>query len=72
MKKIGLFGGSFDPVHIGHISIASLALNELDLDEVQFIPTGHNPWKDDNHTDNTDNAYYRHDIGAKALKAGRN
>lgn len=51
MRKIGLFGGSFDPVHIGHISIAKIALEELDLDEVQFIPTGHNPWKNDNHTE---------------------
>ena len=51
MKKIGLFGGSFDPVHIGHISIATIALKELGLDEVQLIPTGHNPWKDDNHTE---------------------
>ncbi|MCI9093861.1 MAG: nicotinate-nucleotide adenylyltransferase [Coprobacillus sp.] len=46
MKKIGLFGGSFDPIHKGHIEIAKEALKQLHLDEIQFIPTRHNPWKD--------------------------
>ena len=45
MKKIGLFGGSFDPIHLAHIKIATYALKELELDEVQFIPTKNNPWK---------------------------
>lgn len=43
--KIGLFGGSFDPIHKGHVKIAQLALKQLQLDEVQLIPTRHNPWK---------------------------
>ena len=64
MKKIGLFGGSFDPVHIGHISIAKIALEELGLDEVQFIPTGHNPWKNDNHSED----YHRINMLTIALK----
>lgn len=50
MKKIGLFGGSFDPIHKGHIDIASEALKQLDLDEIQLIPTQNNPWKDDTMT----------------------
>ena len=45
MKKIGLFGGSFDPIHKGHIEIAKHAIEQLQLDEVQFIPTKNNPWK---------------------------
>ncbi len=45
MKRIGLFGGSFDPIHKGHIDIAKEALKQLRLDEIQFIPTKHNPWK---------------------------
>lgn len=46
MKRIGLFGGSFDPVHKAHIDVALFCLKELELDEVQFIPTKNNPWKD--------------------------
>lgn len=44
--KVGLFGGSFDPIHKGHVEIAKLALKQLGLDEIQFIPTRNNPWKD--------------------------
>lgn len=44
--RIGLMGGSFDPVHIGHISIVEDAIRLFDLDEFYFIPTGNNPWKD--------------------------
>ena len=40
MRKIGLFGGAFDPVHEGHIHIATLALNRLGLDQIVFIPVG--------------------------------
>ena len=43
--KVGLFGGSFDPIHIGHIELAKEAIEQLDLDEFYFIPTKHNPWK---------------------------
>lgn len=48
MKKVGLFGGSFDPIHKAHVTIAKLALGQLQLDEIQFIPTKNNPWKDQN------------------------
>lgn len=50
MKKIGLFGGSFDPIHKGHIDIANEALKQLELDGIQFIPTQNNPWKDETNT----------------------
>jgi len=36
--KIGLLSGTFDPVHFGHITVASLALDELDLDQIWLIP----------------------------------
>ncbi len=38
MKTIGLFGGTFDPVHNGHIQLARQAVSHFLLDEVQFLP----------------------------------
>ncbi|MBN0919166.1 nicotinate-nucleotide adenylyltransferase [[Mycoplasma] gypis] len=43
--KIGLFGGTFDPIHKGHIQIAISALKELNLDKIIFIPNNQNPFK---------------------------
>lgn len=39
MKKIGLLGGTFDPIHNGHLIIAEYLYDELGLDEIWFIPT---------------------------------
>ena len=36
--RLGLFGGTFDPIHDGHLAVASLALEKLDLDKVLFVP----------------------------------
>ena len=36
--KIGLFGGTFDPVHIGHLILAESVLNKLELQKIYFIP----------------------------------
>ena len=47
-EKIGIFGGSFDPIHCGHINIAQSAYEEFNLNEVWFIPAGHSPNKDEN------------------------
>ncbi|WP_153986855.1 nicotinate-nucleotide adenylyltransferase [Metamycoplasma hominis] len=44
--KIGIFGGSFDPVHKGHILIANDAIELLKLDKVIFVPANKNPFKD--------------------------
>lgn len=46
-KRIGLFGGTFDPPHKGHLSIAKAALDSLPLDEVWFIPTYEPPHKEE-------------------------
>jgi nicotinate-nucleotide adenylyltransferase len=39
-ERIGLFGGSFDPVHNAHLALAQSALAELKLDELRWIPAG--------------------------------
>lgn len=43
--KIGLFGGSFDPVHNGHLKIAEWTKNKLSLDKIIFIPAANPPHK---------------------------
>ncbi|MGH2756623.1 MAG: nicotinate-nicotinamide nucleotide adenylyltransferase, partial [Actinomycetota bacterium] len=42
--RIGVFGGTFDPPHIGHLVAASETLHALELDRVLFVPTG-SPWQ---------------------------
>jgi nicotinate-nucleotide adenylyltransferase len=43
--RIGLFGGSFDPVHVGHLLVAHAAREELRLDRLFFIPAAQSPFK---------------------------
>ncbi len=43
--RTGLYGGSFDPVHIGHMAVARCAREQFELDRVIFIPTGNMPHK---------------------------
>ncbi|WP_417915460.1 nicotinate-nucleotide adenylyltransferase [Candidatus Electronema sp. JM] len=45
MERIGLFGGTFDPVHRGHLAIAEQAAEELRLDQLLFIPAADPPHK---------------------------
>ena len=40
-KKIGIFGGAFDPPHHAHLALAQAAVSELGLDALHVIPTGH-------------------------------
>ena len=43
--KIGILGGTFDPIHLGHLKIARTALRELKLDKIVFIPCSTPPHK---------------------------
>ena len=47
---IGLLGGSFDPIHVGHLQLARDALAHLPLDEIRFIPAAQ-PWQKERVTD---------------------
>ena len=44
-KKIGIFGGSFDPPHRGHVQIAKLSLKKLNLNQLFWAITKRNPLK---------------------------
>lgn len=44
-RRLGLYGGSFDPVHLGHLLVAQSALEEFDLDRIVFIPAAQSPFK---------------------------
>ena len=45
MARIGIFGGTFDPVHRGHLAVARAALRRLKLDKLVFLPAGVSPHK---------------------------
>jgi nicotinate-nucleotide adenylyltransferase len=47
--RIGVFGGSFDPVHVGHLITAQEAAARLVLDQVRLIPAGRHPCKPEGH-----------------------
>lgn len=47
MDRIGIFGGSFDPAHLGHMLVAQAAREELELSRVFFVPAAQSPFKPD-------------------------
>ena len=48
MKNIGLYFGTFNPIHIGHLIIANHMVEHSDLDEIWMVVTPHNPFKKKN------------------------
>ncbi|MCW2821247.1 MAG: nicotinic acid mononucleotide adenylyltransferase, partial [Marmoricola sp.] len=44
LRRVGVMGGTFDPIHHGHLVAASEVQSWFDLDEVVFVPTGQ-PWQ---------------------------
>ncbi len=46
--KTGLFFGSFNPIHIGHLNIAQYIINETDIEKVLFVVSPQNPFKSEN------------------------
>lgn len=46
---IGLFGGSFDPIHHGHLIVAQAVLEALELEQIRFVPAREQPFKTGRH-----------------------
>lgn len=53
MKKIGILGGTLDPIHNGHLIVAQQALEQLNLDNVLIMPSGNPPHKSDKEITNS-------------------
>ncbi|GKU78253.1 nicotinate-nucleotide adenylyltransferase [Paenibacillus sp. L3-i20] len=66
MRKIGIMGGTFDPIHIGHLLAAETARDQCGLDEVWFIPTAGSPLKDNAQGAS---AKERYEMVAEAIKS---
>jgi nicotinate-nucleotide adenylyltransferase len=64
--KIGLLGGSFNPPHLGHIYISQLAIKKLGLNQVWWIPTAQNPFKEKSIYESYKNRVLKCEILAKS------
>lgn len=47
MRRIGIYSGSFNPIHIGHLALANYLCEYEDFDEIWFVVTPANPWKEE-------------------------
>ena len=47
MRKTGIFGGTFNPIHLGHVRLGQMVLNDLKLDRIIYIPDNTPPHKSD-------------------------
>ena len=62
--SIGLYFGSFNPIHAGHLIIANHILNESDIQKIWFVVSPHNPFKE---SDSLLNEYHRLHLVQKAI-----
>ncbi|MGB4660773.1 MAG: nicotinate-nucleotide adenylyltransferase [Mobilitalea sp.] len=65
MNKLGIMGGTFDPIHYGHLVAAEMARSKFELSKVLFIPSGTPPHKD--RSDITD-AGFRYEMIERAIQ----
>ena len=56
-KRIAIMGGTFDPIHMGHLVTAEAVRHEFDIDEVIFVPTGNPPHKDNVNVTSAEHRY---------------
>lgn len=66
-KKIGIMGGTFDPIHVGHLMLAEQAYDKFGLDKVLIMPTGNPP-----HKDNSVSALTKHRVQMARLAIENN
>ncbi|MFA4967967.1 MAG: nicotinate-nucleotide adenylyltransferase [Candidatus Margulisiibacteriota bacterium] len=64
MKRIGVLGGTFNPIHKGHLALAAVAKEEFALDKIIFLPSGKPPHKDNDVIDKE----LRYEMVALAIK----
>lgn len=64
MKKIGLFFGSFNPIHIGHLAIANYVVEYNDIEQLWFVISPHNPHK---HKTELASEYHRKEMAKIAI-----
>ena len=64
--RLGVMGGTFDPIHVGHLVTAEEALHQFSLDQVVFVPTGQ-PWmKEHDVVASADDRYRMTELGIEA------
>ena len=60
VKRLGIMGGTFDPIHYGHLVTAEAARTLFHLDQVIFVPSGRPPHKRERNTPGDDDAASHH------------